>query len=94
MKRYILTIALAIGLGLNLNAQSQHNGFSDGFFTSNYSEYREGETEWGTMPLLPRTHGSGFDYSAAETMPAPIGSGLLILTGLGLGYASLRRKNS
>lgn len=94
MKRYILTIALAIGLGLNLNAQSQQRNSSDGFFTSSYSEYREEDQEWGTMPLLPGTHGSNFDYSAAPAEPAPIGSGLLILTSLGLGYASLRRKNS
>ena len=94
MKRYILTIVLAVAFGLNLNAQSkQQSGFSDGFFSSNYSEYRE--DEWaGDMPLLPGAHGSGFDYDADKSEPVPAGSGLLILTGLGLGYASLRRKKS
>lgn len=88
MKRYILIIIFAIGFGLNLNAQ--YNSLSDGFFSSTYSEYRE--NKWvGNMPLLPRTHGSELDYDAEEV---PIGSGLLILTGLGLGYATLRRKDS
>ena len=94
MKRYILIMIFAIGFGLNLNAQAQYkqqqSGLSDGFFTSNYSEYRE--DDWaGNMPLLPREHGSDQDYDAEET---PIGSGLLILAGLGLGYATLRRKDS
>lgn len=91
MKRYILTIAFAIGLGLNLNAQSQQNTFSDGFFSSNYSEYREEELEWGKMPLLPGNHGYTCDYDAEKV---PLGSGLLILAGMGLGYAMRKRKEN
>lgn len=88
MKKYILTIALAIGFGMNLNAQIGQSGKSDSFFSSNkYSEYREGDGSFGTMPLLPG-HNTLNDYDAD---PAPIGSGLLLLAGLGLGYASLRK---
>lgn len=87
MKRYILTIALALCLSINLSAQFSNQYSSDGFFSSNYSEYREGEGSFGTMPLLPG-HNTLKDYDAD---PAPVGSGLLLLAGLGLGYASLRK---
>ena len=90
MKRYILIIALALGLGVNLNAQQ---GLSDGFFSSNYSEYRDGDASgYGIMPLLPG-HNTLLDYDA-DPKPVPVGSGLLLLAGLGLGYASLRKLKS
>lgn len=84
MKRYIITLVFALGFVMNLNAQS------DGFFTSNYSEYREVENDWGlNMPSLPSSHGYVDDYSCAE--PAPLGNGLFILGGLALAYR-LRKK--
>lgn len=90
MKKYILTIALAIGFGMNLNAQIGQSGKSDSFFSSNkYSEYREGDGSFGTMPLLPG-HNTLNDYDA-DPKQVPVGSGLLLLAGLGLGYASLRK---
>jgi hypothetical protein len=92
MKKYILTIALAIGFGMNLNAQIGQSGKSDSFFSSNkYSEYRD-ETAMGTMPLLPG-HNTLKDYDA-DPKQVPVGSGLLLLAGLGLGYASLRKVKS
>ena len=91
MKKYILTIALAIGFGMNLNAQIGQSGKSDSFFSSNkYSEYRDVTEDMGVMPLLPG-HNTLKDYDAD---PVPIGSGLLLLAGLGLGYASLRKVKS
>ena len=82
MKKYIITLVFALGLGLNLSAQS------DGFFSnSRYSEYRE--DPWaGDMPGLP-SHGYINDYDADN---APLGSGLLLLGGMALGYAAMRRK--
>ena len=92
MKKYILTIALAIGFGMNLNAQIGQSGKSDSFFSSNkYSEYRD-EIAMGTMPLLPG-HNTFNDYDA-DPKQVPVGSGLMILAGLGLGYASLRKVKS
>ena len=84
MKKYIITLIIAIGFGVNLSAQS--DGF---FFNSNYSEYREENNEWGTMPLLPNQHGTQYDFAAE----APLGSGLLLLGGLALAYG-IRKKNS
>ena len=82
MRKYIITIIFALGLGMSLNAQS------DGFFMSNYSEYREME-EWGNLPNLPGSHGYINDYSCVE-QEAPLGSGLLILGALALGYRKLK----
>ena len=82
MKKIILAIALFAAV--SANAQS------DGFFSSgsNYKEYRE--DIWAeNMPVLPGQHGVDYDFAAE---PAPVGSGLLVLAGLGLAYA-IRRKN-
>ena len=87
MKRYILIIAFALGLGLNLNAQSQRKGLSDGFFSQNYSEYNRDGNDYGVMPLLPG-HTTSKDYDAD---PVPVGSGLLLLAGLGLAYGVKRK---
>ena len=84
MKKIILAIALFVALGLSANAQS------DGFFStgSNYKEYRE--DVWAqNMPVLPGQHGSNYDFAAE---PAPVGSGLLLLAGMGLLYVSNKRK--
>lgn len=83
MKKYIILAVLALGFVMSLNAQS------DGFFSSSYSVYRETTAEWGTMPMLPGSHGYEYNYAADE---APLGSGALLLAGLGLAYA-MRNKN-
>jgi len=85
MKKKLVIISSIIILGCStLFAQS------DGFFTSNYSEYRGAENEWGLeMPLLPGSHGYLDDYSCVEQ--APLGNGLLLLGGLALAYG-LRKK--
>lgn len=59
---------------MSLNAQ---NG---GFFT--YNSVDDRGSEWGTMPVLPTSAGLTSDYGA----DAPLGSGLLILGVLALGY--------
>lgn len=64
---------------INVSAQG------DGFFTSNYSNYEDRAEGFGELPGLPGSH--GLDYDVA----APLGSGLVILAGLGLGYALRRR---
>ena len=79
MKKIILTIAIVLGIGFGVSAQS------DAFFTQSFSEYRDADEE---MPLLPYAHNLSEHQSAA-----PLGSGLLILAGLGLGYATLRKKS-
>ena len=81
MKKTIFAIALVMTMGFAANAQN------DGFFRWNDSDndiYRAGGSESGFA--LPDMHGSETDSSA------PVGSGLLILTALGAGYAVARKR--
>ena len=82
MKKIILAIALFAAV--SANAQS------DGFFTYNIGEGNRTENSWGTMPNLPASHGLGEDFDAN----APLGSGLLILGGMAVLYASRKRVRS
>lgn len=79
MKKYITTIIFALGFGMGLNAQS------DGFFT--YNNVDDKRAEWGLEPALPYAHGLEGHQSSA-----PIGSGLILLAGMGLGYALRKKK--
>ena len=82
MKKIIFTLALVLTIGLSAIAQ-------DGFFRG--GEDGGSRTGSGTMPLLP-TEGVGASNSDA-TATAPLGSGLIVLTALGAGYA-ISRKNT
>ena len=84
MKKRLMIISSIIILGCsNLFAQN------DGFFSNgNYSEYREENNEWGTMPLLPTSHGSQYDFAAE----APLGSGIVLLAAMGLAYGRKKLK--
>lgn len=76
MKKIILAIALFAAV--SANAQN------DGFFTSNYNQNRTEGYTWADVDLPP--HGSSTNAAA------PLGSGLLVLAGLGVAYA-MRKKN-
>ena len=82
MKKILFAITLTITLGLTATAQ-----YSDGFF----NDWDNGFDRTGTGNeigfVLPASHGNGLD-----TPSAPLGSGLLILTALGAGYA-LKKKH-
>lgn len=82
MKKIILAIALFAAV--SANAQS------DAFFTYNNAEENRTGNSWGTMPNLPASHGLGDDYNAN----APLGSGLLLLGGMAVLYASRKRVRS
>ena len=82
MKKTIFAIALVMTMGLCANAQN------DGFFRWNDSDndiYRVGSGDGFT---LPTAHGIDTDSSA------PLGTGLLILTALGAGYAVARKHHT
>ena len=86
MKKILFTIALTITLGLTATAQN------DGFF-NNWNDFDNGLDRTGIGNeigfVLPASHGNGLD-----TPSAPLGSGLLILTALGAGYAVARKRYS
>ena len=87
MKKILLAIALVLTIGLGANAQRGGDGFFNnwndvGNGLDNYNEFDNGLRDGG--PGTPG-HGGG-------DQPAPLGSGLLVLTALGAGYAVARRK--
>ena len=77
MKKIILAIALFAAV--SANAQS------DSFFRYNNVEEQRSNESWGSMPAMIG-HGLEGDQSA------PLGSGLLLLAGMGLAYG-FRKKN-
>ena len=80
MKKTLFTIAILMTMALSATAQC------DAFFSWNDASnetYRTGES---INFALPQSHGADYDSEA------PLGSGLLILTALGAGYAIKRRK--
>ena len=87
MKRFIIALSFIVALGIGANAQEYQyiDSKSDGFFsssTTNENEYRFGD---GTFPTLP---GQGYYYDQA----APVGSGLLLVAGMGAAYALRKRR--
>ena len=82
MKKIFLAIAIVLAVGLTANAQ---RGGRDNFF-NDWDDLSNGLDRTGVMPGLPNEHGLNNDISA------PLGSGLLVLTALGTGYAVMRRK--
>ncbi|MBO5958154.1 MAG: LPXTG cell wall anchor domain-containing protein [Bacteroidales bacterium] len=81
MKKIILAIALFAAV--SANAQS----YSDGFFKyNNVEEQRTSNSEWATLPI---SHGLTGDQDGDS---APLGSGLLLLGGMAVLYASRKRK--
>ena len=88
MKRLLITLTIVAGLGMSANAQFNTNTQTDGFFTS--AAPSDGwRADYGTedLPLLP---GAGFQTDQS----APVGSGLLLLAGMGMAYALRRRNNN
>ena len=86
MKKLSLTIVLLLTMCLGASAQY------DGYFRDSESGYRDDNSYPGdgyNLPLVPNSRpGEQPNMDAA-----PLGSGLLILTALGAGYAIARRKS-
>ena len=83
MKKILFAIVLTITLGLTASAQFNIN--TDAFF--NDWEQSERLMDGGFSFVLPASHGFGED-----TPSAPLGSGLLVLTALGAGYALKKKR--
>ena len=82
MKKLIILSVFALGFGMSLNAQS------DSFFKyNNVEEQRTSDNGW-TLPTMIG-HGLTGDQDGNS---APLGSGLLLLGGMAVLYASRKRK--
>ena len=85
MKKIILTLAVVLMLGFGAVAQ-------DGFFRSDNGGYvdRSGEGS-GISDVTPNLVGGAVGGSDSNEPAAPLGSGLLVLTALGAGYALTKK---
>ena len=84
MKKILFTIALVMTMVCTINAQ---NG-SDGFFSSYNNDYENVRNDSDGFLNMPYAVIGSHDNNNA-----PLGSGWLILTALGAGYAISRRKS-
>ena len=83
MKKLLLSLALVMALGLGASAQR------DGYF-NDWDDVSNGLDKINTFepvrdPGLPGGHGGG-------DTPAPLGTGIAVLTALGAGYAMLKKR--
>ena len=83
MKKIFFAIAIVLTLGLTANAQSYKDSFVDAWESNSRSD-------WGGAIdlLLPTGAIGGTDNQSG----APLGSGLLVLTALGAGYAVAKKR--
>ena len=84
MKKCILILLI---LELNIYAIAQ----SDAFFSYNHSYRADDDSEWNELIMLPPNHGLDYNYPANE---ASLGTGLLIMTGMGLTYIKHRKRKT
>ena len=81
MKKILFAIAIVITMGMTANAQR------DAFFTWNdASDDNSRDPGNGVNFDLPTQHGADGDQTT------PLGTGLLIMTALGAGYAVAKRR--
>jgi len=81
MKKILLAIAIVLTVGFTASAQRG----SDGFF--GYNDFDNNDRFTGALPAMPRT-----EIGNTGNATAPLGTGLLIMTALGAGYAVARKR--
>ena len=98
----MLSIAVAAGMLLPCAASAQSmfgsgsgSSGSDGFFRETGSQNRDTGTTGGNEFFgMEGYAGYGSSNETFNTTDAPLGSGLVLLTALGAGYAVLRRRKN
>ncbi len=81
MKKIIFAIAIVLTIGLTANAQND--------------SFVDWENDWGnrTSGYMPGLPAAALGISGnVQSDPAPLGSGLLVLTALGAGYAVVKKR--
>ena len=89
MKKLIITTAIILGLSMTTFAQGGlfHRGAGAENETAEYSLSKGGNrTTEDAIPMLPTHDGSG------NNQPAPVGSGIAVLMGLGAAYMVGKRR--
>lgn len=75
MKKFLVTVSIIAAFAFNANAQS------DSFFSYSNVENQDRNQSLLAMPA----------YGQTDHQSAPIGSGLLLLAGMGVAYAMRKR---
>lgn len=88
MKKILFAIAIVLTIGMTASAQRGTDGLFNNFNNDNYND--RGIGVGGNVEINAPNHGNG-GYAQGNG-EAPLGSGLLILTALGAGYAVARKK--
>ena len=89
MKNILFVIALVLTIGLTANAQGRDDLFSN-WNDDNYNNRGGGDVNTPGI-LMP---GDGIFGTDSNGSGSPLGSGLLVLTALGAGYAVYRKKRT
>ena len=88
-KKLALAITIiAIASNISLAQNYRMDTGSDGFFTTEGNGNRTGSSDNNEWAFIPELMGHGLTTNQA----APLGSGLLILGGMALGYGIRKRK--
>ena len=85
MRKALLTLVIVMTFGLCASAQS------DGFFKNSKNDGYSDRGGVPSEPLMPALPGGSVGELNSD-QGAPLGSGLLVLTALGAGYAALRKR--
>lgn len=88
MKKILFAIAIIMTIGITANAQGRNDAFFNDWSNDGYN--RTGSSDDPGL-VLPYIIDMGTNYE--DPSAAPLGSGLLVLTALGAGYAVARKKN-
>lgn len=87
MKKILFALALVLTIGLTSNAQRG----GDGYFTD-WNDISNGLDKFDDFDNGLRGGSPGTPSHGGSDTPAPLGSGLLVLTALGAGYTVAKRK--
>jgi len=82
MKKLVLTFAIVLGLGLTTFADPNGGGVFGRGETNEQSSNRDGIFS----PMLP-------NHGQSTNQPAPLGSGIVVLTALGAAYLVGKKRN-
>ncbi|MBO7459657.1 MAG: hypothetical protein J6T53_01945 [Bacteroidales bacterium] len=85
MKKILFAIAFVTMMTISASAQI------DGFFDADYTFWDEYRIIGGGVPQIPYDATIGV-LGGDIPAPVPVGSGLLVLTALGAGYAVAKKK--
>lgn len=82
MKKILFATAIVLTIGLTANAQNKQDSFFSGWDDNGWSN-----RDISTISFVLPQNGLGH----TDNEPAPLGTGLLVLTALGAGYAVARK---